>query len=165
MKFYSTGKKEGSRHEAEIDKVLEKYNIHDKVKFLGYLSESEIKEYLSTAQFVVINKLTTLQNQYCFSTKLGEYMAASKAVIITNVGEAMNWLTHEKDAYIIPPNDISALSEAMQKLFKDHELCKELGMNAQKTCLKSFSIDSNTEKLKDFVYKLAGLGQDTIRNR
>lgn len=60
--------------------------------FTGYLSHEDLKDYLSKASMVIINKYRNQQNEHCFSTKLGEYLAAAKPVIITNVGEAMNWL-------------------------------------------------------------------------
>ena len=152
VKFYSTGRKEGSRHESEINDIIEKYSLQDKVVFLGYLSDDEIKDYLSKARFVIINKLTTQQNKYCFSTKLGEYMAASKPIITTQVGEAMNWLKHERDAYIIPPDNVESLKDAIKKMFIDNELCERLGLYAQQTCLECFSIESNADKLRNFAF-------------
>lgn len=154
VRFYSTGKIEDSRHEAEIRKILSDYKLHDKVVFLGYLSDEDIKGYLSKAQLVIINKLTTQQNVYCFSTKLGEYMAASKPIIITNVGEAMNWLKHNWDSYIIEPDNIEALSESIIKLLLDHKLCNKLGRQAQQTCIENFSIQANAEKLREFAMSL-----------
>lgn len=146
VKFISTGKPDGTTHEQEIKDIIEEYGLENRVIFTGYLSDEELKEYLSKASFVIINKLTTQQNIYCFSTKLGEYMAASKAILITNVGEAMNWLTHGKDAYIIPPNDIDKLADAMKVMFENPELRAKLGESAHETCRKSFSIEHNAPK-------------------
>lgn len=157
VRFVSTGKVEGSRHEAEIKRIIKEYDITDKVTFTGYLSNEELRRRLAKAAFVVINKLTTKQNKYCFSTKLGEYMAASKAIITTRVGESMNWLTHEKDAYIIEPDNVNELSQAMVRLFQDVELRTKLGQEAEKTCDKSFSIMNNSLILSDFARKMGGV--------
>lgn len=148
VKLISTGTPVGSKHETEIIKILQDYNISDKVVFTGYLNNEDVRNYLSKASFVIINKLPTQQNQYCFSTKLGEYMAASKAIITTNVGEAMNWLTHGENAYIVPTNDVEALGKAMKKLFLDKDLRKRLGIGANKACKTFFSIEANSGKLK-----------------
>lgn len=146
VKFISTGKPDGTTHEQEIKNIIGEYGLENRVIFTGYLSDEKLKEYLSKASFVIINKLTTQQNTYCFSTKLGEYMAASKAILITNVGEAMNWLTHGEDAYIIPPNDVDKLADAMKVMFENPELRAKLGKNAHETCKKSFSIEHNASK-------------------
>lgn len=147
VRFISTGIPKGSRHEKEINEIIKEYDMGNKVVFTGYLSEPELQEYLAKAAFVVINKLTTKQNKYCFSTKLGEYMAAQKAIVITRVGEAMNYLDHGQDSYIIEPNDICVLSAAMEKMFLDTNLRKVLGVNAQKCCEKNFSVTNNAMKL------------------
>lgn len=154
VRFISTGNPKGTRHEQEIYDIIKEYGLEDKVVFTGFLTEDQLREYLAKAAFVVINKLTTEQNKYCFSTKLGEYMAASKAILITDVGEAMNWLTNGHDVYIIPPNDVDRLSEAMATLFRDAELRKRLGQNAHETCRKSFSIECNAPKLASFILEI-----------
>lgn len=151
VRFISTGNPVGSRHEHEIKKIIEKYNLEDKVFFTGFIPDDELRKYLAQSSFVVINKLNTQQNIYCFSTKLGEYMAASKPVLTTDIGEAQNWLTHGYDAYIVPADNIDKLCEAMELLFKDVTLRKKLGENANKTCQRAFGIESNYIELKKAV--------------
>ena len=142
IRFISTGNKEKSPHATEIDALIQKYNLQDKVIFTGYLSDEDLKDHLRKASMVIINKAPNQQNTYCFSTKLGEYMAAGKAIIITCVGEAMNWLTDVKDALVIPPSENDTLVDAIVRLFSDDELRKTLGENARETCRKSFDYRS-----------------------
>lgn len=151
VNFISTGNPKETRDEKEIVRIIAKYNIKDKVLFTGYLSDEELRGYLSKAAFVVINKLTTKQNQYCFSTKLGEYMAASKAVVTTNVGEAVNWLTNGKDAFIIEPNNVDLLAQTIELAFRNKEIRRKLGNNAHQTCKKYFSIEANSTILRNAV--------------
>ena len=142
IRFISTGTKEKSPHATEIDALIQKYDLKDKVNFTGYLSDEDLKDHLQKASMVIINKAPNQQNSYCFSTKLGEYMAAGKAIIITRVGEAMNWLTDGKDALVIPPSENDTLVDAIVRLFSDDELRKTLGENARETCRKSFDYRS-----------------------
>ena len=138
LRFVCTGRKEKSPCAREIDALIAKYNLQDKVVFTGYLSDEQLKDYLRRATLVIINKYPNQRNTYCFSTKLGEYMAAGKAIIITEVGEAMNWLTPGKDAMIISPCDKEALAEAIVSLTADKALRRSLGENARQTCKHSF---------------------------
>ena len=50
---------------------------------------------------MIINKRPNLQNRYCFATKLGEYLLTGKPVIISDVGEAKNYLKDGESAYIV----------------------------------------------------------------
>lgn len=154
LMFISTGLLEKSPHAKEIKNIIIENNLYDLIKFTGYIDERQLNSYLSKASFVIINKYRTLQNRYCFSTKLAEYMAAGKPIIITNVGEAMNWLSNGVDAYIIEPESTPLLAKAIEKLYYDKSLCDILGENAQKKCLKSFDYREWAEKLSLFFYEL-----------
>ena len=91
---------------------------------------------------------------YCFSTKLGEYLAASKPLIITNVGEAMNWLKDKKSAYIIPPKDKQALANAIVKAVENPIERKRIGLNGQDVCKNSFDYRVWGKALVDFLMKI-----------
>ena len=136
--FILTGTIEKSPHSKEIKILIEKYQLHNVIHFTGYLSNDDLRDYLSKSSLVIINKYTTQQNKYCFSTKLGEYMAAGKPLIITKVGEAMNWLTDNHDCLIVEPGDIHQLSNAIIKIFTDSHLAIKLGNQARQTCIKNF---------------------------
>lgn len=155
IRFISTGKMENSPHKEAIYGLIEKYQLKDKILFTGYLSESELKDYLSKASLVIINKYDTQQNKYCFSTKLAEYLAASKPVIITKVGEAMNWLTNDKDAYIVETQRIDALAERIVEAFTDVQKRYAIAENGFKTCKSSFDYRNYSKQLIDFFTQIS----------
>lgn len=138
IQFILTGSVENSPHAKEISLLIEKYKLQDKVLFTGYLSNEDLKQYLAKASLVIINKYRTQQNEYCFSTKLGEYLAATKPLIITNVGEAVNWLKNQESAYIIDPEDTNELARAIKNAFDDPEMRKCIAKNGKELCKKSF---------------------------
>lgn len=154
LDFILTGTKEKSPHAKEIDEIISKYDLGDRVKFTGYLSNEDLKLYLSKASLVIINKYETQQNVYCFSTKLGEYLAASKPLIITNVGEAMNWLKNKESAYIIPPKNNNALVNAIVYAVSNRKESYEIGLNGQKVCKNSFDFSAWGKYMVDFFKTL-----------
>ena len=148
--FISTGNPKESPQHHEILNIINQYQISGKLTFTGYLYREQISDYLSKASLVVINKHPNPQNLYGFSTKLGEYLAAGKPVIITNVGEAMNWLKNEESAYIIEPNDTDSLAKAIIKAFNNPEKRKMIGINGQKICKECFDYRNYGKKLQHF---------------
>lgn len=154
LNFISTSKIEYSPHASEIKKLIEKYNLDERIRFTGYLTNAELKQYLSHASLVIINKYQTQQNYYCFSTKLGEYFAAGKPVIITNVGEAMNWLMHKKNAYIVEPSNVEKLSQAIIYLISDSNERFSIAKNGRELCKQSFDYRVYGELLESFFYRL-----------
>ena len=152
--FISTGNPKESPQHHEILSIINQYNISDKLTFTGYLYREQISDYLSKASLVVINKHPNPQNLYGFSTKLGEYLAAGKPVIITNVGEAMNWLKDGESAYIVEPNDTDSLAKAIVDAFQNSEKRKAIGKNGQKVCKENFDFRNYGEKIGLFFQEI-----------
>ena len=154
IRFILTGKKENSPHFLEINNLIEKYQLKDRIIFTGYLSNNELEDYLSKASLVIINKYKTQQNEYCFSTKLGEYLSAGKPVIITKVGEAMNWLIDGESAYIVEPENVLLLAEKIVRAFSDEDERYKIANGGKIVCKKSFDYHIYGSKLFDFFYSI-----------
>lgn len=155
LHFISTGHKENSPHCDDIEKLIEKYQIQDRIHFVGYLSNEELRDALSKASLVIINKYPTQQNVYCFSTKLGEYMAAGKPLIITRVGEAMNWVKENKDAVVVEPQNTEELTDAIVDLINNPQKRSGIGCNAKQTCQKAFDYSNYGIVLADMLQKIS----------
>ena len=151
VRFISTGNPE----DGKITELISKYGIEDKVFFTGYITEEELRDYVSRAAFTVINKHRTLQNRYCFSTKLGEYLAAAKPVVMTNVGEAMNWVKDGQSAYVVEPDDVEALSDRIANAFLHPEDAAEIGLAGKDLCRRSFDYRSWAGPLVHYFKELS----------
>lgn len=103
---------------------------------------------------VIINKYHNQQNTYCFSTKLGEYLAAAKPVVITNVGEVVNWLENGKSAYVIKPKDSNALANAIVQVFNNPDKARLIGRAGQQLCQRSFDYRVWSKPLVDFMKQI-----------
>lgn len=56
-----------------------------------------------------------------------EAMAASRAVVASRVGGLAEAVVHERTGLLVPPDDVEALSRAMESLVRDRERCARLG--------------------------------------
>lgn len=149
--FISTGTPNKSPHYHDIKRIIKDYQLEDKVTFTGYLSNEQLKDFLSKASLTIINKYPNQQNTYCFSTKLGEYLAAGKPVIITKVGEAMNWLKDGVNAFIIEPNNTDILATTIINAFNNSERRKRIALNGQIVCKNSFDYRCYCEVIHHFL--------------
>ncbi len=138
IRFVATGNLDNSPHKEAIISLIKEYQLADRFQLTGYISDNELKDYLSKATAVIINKKPTQQNIYCFSTKLGEYLAAGKPVIMTDVGEAMNWLSNNKSAYIIEKENSEALTDAIVRVFSEPVEARGIGQEGRRVCQNSF---------------------------
>ncbi len=152
--FICTGEMEHSPHAKEIQQLVKKYQLENRLKFVGYLSEEELKKYFSKAILVVINKYKTQQNYYCFSSKLGEYLAAGIPVITTCFGEAMRFLQDRISAYIVEPENVNMLAEKILYAIEHSEERKLIGENGKVICRKHFDYRIYANDLKRHIDKL-----------
>jgi len=151
LKFYLTGKLEDSPECDILRAIIEKYQIQDKIVFVGNLNSSQVRDYLSKAMMVIGFKHDNQQLKYGFPTKYGEYLAAGKPLILTRVGEPVNWLHDNVDCLMIDAEDISALIDKISLLYSNAQLRQRLGQEAKITCRKCFDVRAVSEKLGTFM--------------
>lgn len=152
--FLMTGYLSSTPDQGAISDIIKNNHLEKRVKFLGYLSEPELHTVLQYASLVIVNKYDTLQNRYCFSTKLGEYLAASKPVIVTNVGEVVNWISDGVNGLIVEPHDEYALSNAIIRLLNDENLHLAIGKQGRILCQQYFAYSNYKGTLCDFLNRL-----------
>lgn len=149
IKYVFTGKVENSPHNSDILKLIEKYQLKDKIVFTGYIQESQLSRYYINASLAIVHKYDTLQNRYCFATKLAEYIKYGVPVITTNVGEAKYFFEDEINAYICE-EDVNSLANKIIYAFKNQCKTKEIAKNAQLLIENHFDINMQGKRL----YKL-----------
>lgn len=154
LKLVCTGNPNDSPDRDLILDTIAKNKVENDVEFIGFLNQDMVFKYLSKAAAVILNKYSNEQNLNSFSTKLGEYLAAGKAIVITDVGEAMNWLENDKNALIVPEKNYSAMANAIVKILSDNELKLRLGENGKKTCLENFDFGAVAPRLAGFLRSL-----------
>lgn len=154
LEYYLTGTVNQSSHPNEIKSLLKKYNIEDSVHFVGYLYRDQIKEYLKRASLVISNRPKSQQDYYGFSTKLGEYLASATPLLLTNWGEAVNWLEDGKTAIITEPEDTEALADAIVRVFEQPVESRSIGLAGQEVCKSCFDYRNWSKPLVEFFNQL-----------
>lgn len=154
IKYILTGSIESSSHPDELRRLIEKYQIEDSLEFVGYLNRDQIKEYLTHASLVISNRPKSKQDYYGFSTKVGEYLASGTPLLMTNWGEAVNWLEDGKSAIITEPENTAALADAIVRVFENPNESRRIGLAGQEVCRNSFDYRNWSKQLLDFLNNL-----------
>jgi len=74
-------------------------------------------------------------------------MAMGMAVIGTNVGGLAEVIKNGKNGILVEPNDPKALAEAINKIYTNPSLWKELSENAKQFCNTNYSKEMQISKL------------------
>ncbi len=127
----------------------------EKIKFLGRISDIELKAYLLACDIYCFPSIT--KNE-AFGLALAEAMYYGKpSVTFTIPGSGVNYVNiNNETGYEVSNRDSKAFANAVLSLGEDSNLRKELGNNAKNRVLKLFTSDdfkSNIIKFIDEVSK------------
>ncbi len=154
LHIYFTGDLSSSNDKELINKTIIKLGLSNHVKFLGYLNDLELNNYQFNSILSLLIKPNNLQNNYCFPTKLGEYMAFAKPIIATNVGEYMNYLKDNFNALIVANDDPAKIAENILKLLRNKELRHNMGNNAKLTSDIYFNYKVQAKNINSYFFDI-----------
>lgn len=149
--LYSTGY---SSNKTYLDDIIKTLNIENFVHFLGFLDDERLRQYQLNSSMFIINKHDTLQNRYCFATKLGEYLSAQKPVIMTNIGEANYYLENNISAMVVSDQDTESIADKIIEILNNPGFSSYIGTNGYNVAKNNFSYKAQSERLLDFFTNL-----------
>lgn len=139
----------GNGPEKDIQRLKEQVlflKLEDHISFLGSRSSSEIPEILSKSDFLVLARPDSNQAKAGFPTKLGEYLASKRPVVITKTGEICNYLEDNKSAYLVDAGQPALFAERIIFAFNDVK-APTIGLNGYTVATKNFNYKLYTQLL------------------
>ncbi|MDO8519383.1 MAG: glycosyltransferase family 4 protein [Deltaproteobacteria bacterium] len=116
--------------------LAKRLGIGDRIAFRGYLSEEEKYRELSQSDLFVLPSLHEGLGLVYF-----EAMYCGLPIITTNNGGQTDFLEPETNALLVPPGDVQALAEAIQRALNDPAWRKRCGENNRQK-IRSLFIDN-----------------------
>jgi glycosyltransferase involved in cell wall biosynthesis len=83
-------------------------------------------------------------------TKLFEYMAMSKGIIASDLGQIGRILINGKTAVLVEPGNVKELVNGILGLVDNSGFAKKLGENARLAALEGHTWDTNIRRLLEF---------------
>jgi glycosyltransferase involved in cell wall biosynthesis len=127
---------------AELERAAAKRRVGDWVRFLGF--QADVRTVLWAAD--VLAHVPTHFPEGTPNTIL-EGMAAGLPVIATPVGGIAEIVRHGETGWLVPPNDASALAEALRHLRANPSLRRQLGEAAQTFVREHHSVSALIERI------------------
>lgn len=127
-----------------LKKEVADFELEDSVTFTGFLSDTRI-----VTSLLDIVLVPSIIPEACPRTII-EAMAVGKPVIATSLGGSKELVTPET-GILVPPEDVSAIAEAVAGLATDRKRLRAMGKAARTRAVQLFSSDKNTA-LTEAVY-------------
>lgn len=144
------------RESKDIIKYTEEQQIQNVVikEPVRYASKEHI-DYLSSTDIFIHPSITDPRgNKEGIPGAIVEAMTIGLPVITTYHAGIPDVIKHMKTGYLVPENDVKALSDAIIKLSTNEHLRKTLGRNAKQFALANLDILTKEKELEDIYLQL-----------
>ena len=125
------------------------------ISFLpGRWHREKVPPLLNNASALALARPYNKQSEGGVPTKLGEYLATGKPVIITDTGEISLFLKDGYNAFIAKPGDIDSFSDKISEVFADYPRALVIGKNGRLLTENEFNYLEQARKLAFFIESL-----------
>ncbi len=131
----------------KINHILSKVSDCERIIFTGQLNRNEVIKWINSAYSLALARPNNIQAKYGFPTKLGEYLATGKPVVITSVGDIPLFLKDGENAYIAKPDDVDSFADKLRECLDNPELAKLIGMKGKKLVYNEFNYKEVTKNI------------------
>lgn len=119
-------------------KLIDNLKNKDRVNMMGILRREDYIKCLLSSDILCVIRTNSIYANSGFPFKLGEYLAAGKAIICSRTGDISNYLQDKKDLVFVNPESVESIVSAMVILLKDNNLRIRLGRQARQKAFENF---------------------------
>jgi len=149
------GTSPSQKHEIEkLKRLVKSLELEKDVIFTGKINRNLIPSYLKYSKILVLARPTSKQAEGGFPTKLGEYLATGKPVIVTKVGEIPDYLKDGVNAFLAEPDSVKSFANKLTEVFENYTHAIKIGIEGRKTAIKFFDYRTQGKALHSFLIRL-----------
>lgn len=122
-----------------------------RVTLTGQLSRDETRQWQLRAAVLVLPRPMSEQARTGMPTKLAEYLASGRPVVMTNLGDQSRLLTDGTHSFIVPPGDVAQLGEAISRVLRCPEAAELMAQRGRAFALREFDCNAHGKRISDFI--------------
>ena len=132
----------GAKYESELNRLKQlakDESVSSSVLFTGLVSSDEIPRMLSESSILALARPDNLQAANGFPTKLGEYLATGRPVVVTKVGEIPLFLKDRENAFLADSDNVDDFADKLCYVADNYEHAEFVGEKGLELTMKEFS--------------------------
>lgn len=138
----------------DVYAISKELGIEEYVILPGWVDTAAVKNILYASDLLVISQTNDLFAQAGLPTKLAEYAACAKPILITKVGDVTEYFQDKKNCILCEPSDVESMYQGILFAIKNPEMTKEISEQAYKTCNELFDYNSNGKIIYNAIQNL-----------
>jgi len=145
------GKADTPEDEALLRQLVSDLNLSDRVIFTGKLPRNEIPAYTCNAEMLVLARPNSMVADAGFPSKLTEYLATGKPVVVTEVGEIPTYLSDGVNAFVAEADSHMAFADKMKYVLGNYDLASDVGTKGKELALTVFNYSYQAKRIIQFI--------------
>lgn len=145
------GRFENEEAEKMLKGLVTDYHLEQAVCFTGMINPENMPRLLCNAQMLALARPDNEQARYGFPTKLGEYLATGKPVVVTRVGEIVFFLQDKINCRMAEPGNPEDFANKMSWVADNFDEALELGQKGKELTKEAFSSMVQSQKALSFM--------------
>jgi glycosyltransferase involved in cell wall biosynthesis len=151
IKLYLIGDINDVKEVSEFKQQIRELKLENDVVFTGRIGRDDMPAYLGNAKILALARPNNKQAEGGFPTKLGEYLATGKPVVVTKVGEITDYLEDGVNAFLAEPDNAKSFAEKLNFALSNSERANQVGANGKKLVYTTFNYKVQAKSLAEFI--------------
>ncbi|MDN3655837.1 glycosyltransferase [Ferruginibacter paludis] len=143
-----------SENQDKLDEFLKNVSFRKDIIIKSDIPETELFGYYKSADVLLIPLRDTVQDIARFPHKIGEYTAAGRPLLSTNVGELKNYFTDGVSAILADAYSVESYYHKILPFISSRQKLDQIGREGQAIGKSNFDFRGQGEKLKAFIDSL-----------
>ena len=131
-----------------LEQMTADLGLSDNVKFVGYKSQAEVREYFEQTDVFVSSSFAE-----GVPVVLMEAMAAGVPVVAPQIAGVSELVENNVSGYIVPAGDTDSFTQSIEKLLNDCELRNKFGTAGRNKVETEFNLNLESQKLYKIISK------------
>ena len=138
--------------EKDLRTQIEGLGLQERVQLVGPRPQHELRKRLADANVFVLPSVPEADGGMDnLPTVIMEAMATGLPVVSTTIGGIPEMVVEGETGFLVQPDDIPALSEAIEKITNDRSLGQKCGEAGYERAQELFSIEKNVRDLRALI--------------
>lgn len=145
LKLYIMGPK---NTDCENEQLAKSHGLLERIVFTGIVNSNLMPQMLVNAKVLALARPHSIQAEYGFPTKLGEYLLSGNPVVVTNVGDIGLFLKNGESAYLVEPDNVVEFAFQLDKALSTIE-ANEIGLKGRIIAMTCFTVETVKNQLRE----------------
>ncbi|KAA3632344.1 MAG: glycosyltransferase family 4 protein [Calditrichaeota bacterium] len=126
----------------QLQDLIDSLKLNANVSIIGFYDNQKIYDLIKEQSFLVMPSL-----QEGFGVAAVEAFACSRPVVATNVGGIPEIVTDNQNGYLVEPNNVDALADAMIRMLSNRENMIKMGQNGYKVAKEKYDWEKSVAQM------------------